>query len=150
MDAEVGAVINKLKDDGLLENTIIFYYGDHGGVLPFSKGYLTETGLQVPLVVHVPEKYKNLSIFNAGSQTDAFVSFVDFGATVLNIAGIEIPKTMDGKPFLGDNIKEQTITKRNETFATPIDLMKSTTWLEVTEKATSNTFVIFNLLILMA
>ncbi|MWW25295.1 sulfatase family protein [Algibacter lectus] len=116
MDAEVGAVINKLKDDGLLENTIIFYYGDHGGVLPFSKGYLTETGLQVPLVVHVPEKYKNLSIFNAGSQTDAFVSFVDFGATVLNIAGIEIPKTMDGKPFLGDNIKEQTITKRNETF----------------------------------
>lgn len=115
MDGQVGEVINQLKDDGLLESTIIFYYGDHGGVLPFSKGYLTETGLHVPLVVYVPEKYKYLTIFEPGTKTDAFVSFVDFGATVLSIAGVEIPMNMDGKPFIGENVSEKALKKRNYT-----------------------------------
>lgn len=116
MDTQVGDVLNKLKKENLLENTIVFYFGDHGGVLPYSKGYLTETGLQVPLVVYVPEKYKNLSVFNTGSKVDTFVSFVDFGVTVLNIAGVEIPRSMDGEPFLGKNISENAVKKRNETF----------------------------------
>ncbi|WP_366183771.1 sulfatase [Flavobacterium ovatum] len=116
MDTEVGEVIEKLKKDGLYDNTIIFYYGDHGGVLPQSKGYLNETGLHVPLVVHVPEKYKNLSPLASGTRTNAFVSFVDFGATVLNLAGVEIPKVMDGKPFLGKNITTKTLDKKDETF----------------------------------
>ena len=116
MDTKVGKILNMLKDDGLLEDTIIFYFGDHGGVLPYSKGYLTETGLQVPLVIYVPEKYKKLSPFNVGSKTKAFVSFVDFGATVLNLAGVAIPKTMNGKPFLGQTIKKSSVQKRNETF----------------------------------
>ena len=116
MDSQVGKVIQDLKDDGLFENTFIFYYGDHGGVLPFSKGYLTETGLHVPLVVYVPKKYQNLSVFKPGTSTDAFVSFVDFGATVLNIAGIDVPKAMDGIPFLGKNVSSKAIEKRDETF----------------------------------
>ncbi|MDV7185876.1 sulfatase [Lutibacter sp. TH_r2] len=103
MDTEVGDILEKLKEDGLYKDAFIFYYGDHGGVLPDSKGYLTETGLHVPLVVHVPEKYKHLVNQKIGSRTNQFVSFVDFGATVLNLAGIEIPKAMDGKPFLGKN-----------------------------------------------
>lgn len=116
MDAEVGAVIAQLKEDDLLDDTIIFYYGDHGGVLPFSKGYLTETGLHVPLVIYVPEKYQNLSVFKPGSRTDSFVSFVDFGATVLNIAGVKVPKAMDGVPFLGEDISLKAVEKRDETF----------------------------------
>lgn len=115
MDGQVGEVINDLKEDGLLENTIIFYYGDHGGVLPGSKGYLSETGLHVPLVVYVPEKYKDLTIFAPGTKTETFVSFVDFGATVLNIAGIEIPKSMDGKPFIGENVNAKSIKNRDYT-----------------------------------
>ncbi|MCW2119925.1 sulfatase [Flavobacterium sp. 7A] len=116
MDKEVGEVIEKLKKDGLYDNTIIFYYGDHGGILPASKGYLYETGLHVPLVVHVPEKYKNLSPLAQGTRTNSFVSFVDFGATVLNLAGIEVPKVMDGKPFLGKNTTTKTLDKKDETF----------------------------------
>ncbi|GAA4934283.1 sulfatase [Algibacter agarivorans] len=116
MDTEVGQVIKALEEEGLLKNTIIFYYADHGGVLPNSKGYLKETGLHVPLVVYLPEKYKNLSPFSIGSSTNAFVSFVDFGATVLNLAGIEIPKTIDGKPFLGKNIKAKKLVKQDEAF----------------------------------
>src|SRR5699024_3396915 len=37
MDAEVGAILKQLKEDGLADNTIVFYYSDHGGVLPRSK-----------------------------------------------------------------------------------------------------------------
>lgn len=115
MDTQVGNLVEALEKDGLLENTIIFYYGDHGGVLPNSKGYLKETGLHVPLVVYVPKKYKNLSPFSIGSSTDKFVSFIDFSATVLNLAGIEIPKSIDGKPFLGKNTSN-SISKNNTTF----------------------------------
>lgn len=115
MDKQVGEVVNQLKDDHLLENTIIFYYGDHGGVLPNSKGYLKETGLQVPLVVYIPEKFKYLSPFTAGTSTKTFVSFIDFSATVLNLAGIAIPETIDGSPFLGANVSKTTL-QNNETY----------------------------------
>lgn len=115
MDGQVGEVIDQLQDDNLLENTIVFYYGDHGGVLPNSKGYLKETGLHVPLVVYIPEKFKNLSPFTFGTATNTFVSFIDFSATVLNLAGITIPETIDGTPFLGKNISKNTL-QNNETY----------------------------------
>ncbi|WP_405267289.1 sulfatase [Cellulophaga sp. Ld12] len=115
MDAEVGEVIRELERDNLLESTIIFYYGDHGGVLPNSKGYLKETGLHVPLVVSVPKKHQNLSPFSSGTATNTFVSFIDFSATVLNLAGITIPETIDGTPFLGTNISKNTLLN-NETY----------------------------------
>ncbi|MDO6470395.1 sulfatase [Maribacter sp. 1_MG-2023] len=115
MDGQIGEVIDQLQDDNLLENTIVFYYGDHGGVLPNSKGYLKETGLHVPLVIYIPEKFKNLSPFTAGTSTNTFVSFIDFSATVLNLAGIAIPETIDGSPFLGANVSKTTL-KNNETY----------------------------------
>lgn len=117
MDKQVGKVIEELKADGLLESTFIFYYGDHGGVLPGSKGYLYETGLHVPLVVHVPEKFKHLADVKGGSKVEGFVSFVDFGPTVLNLAGIDVPQGMDGRPFLGKNITSEEINARDETYS---------------------------------
>lgn len=117
MDRQVGELIQKLKDDHLLEDTIIFYFGDHGGVLPFSKGYLKETGLHVPLVVYIPEKFAHLSPYKKGSKTNDFVSFVDFGATVLALAGSQIPKSMDGTPFLYDVATPKKNNKKtNATF----------------------------------
>jgi len=100
MDSQVGEFVNQLKEDGLLESTFIFYFGDHGGVLPGSKGYLYETGLHVPLVVYVPKKYRHLVDKDYGEKSTGFVSFVDFGATVLNLAGVDVPEGMDGVPFL--------------------------------------------------
>ncbi|WP_343329630.1 sulfatase [Polaribacter staleyi] len=117
MDGQLGKVVADLKKDGLYDDTFIFYYGDHGGVLPGSKGYINEMGLHVPLVVHIPSKYKDLVAVKAGSRNDAFVSFVDFGATVLNLAGIKTPKGMDGKPFLGKGVSEKDLDKRDETFS---------------------------------
>jgi arylsulfatase A-like enzyme len=117
MDTELGTVVSKLKEDGLLENTFIFYYGDHGGVLPGSKGYINELGVHVPLVVYIPSNYKDLVSVKAGTRNDAFVSFIDFGVTVLNLAGIDTPKGMDGNPFLGKSVSAKDLAKRNETFS---------------------------------
>lgn len=117
VDSEIGALLEELKSDGLLENTFIFYYGDHGGVLPGSKGYLYEVGVHIPLIVHIPENYKHMVDMHAGSSVKGFVSFVDFGATVLNIAGVKVPEGMDGKPFLGNNVSMKEVDKRDETYS---------------------------------
>ena len=116
VDAQMGEFLEKLKEDGLMENTIIFYYGDHGGVLPRSKGYAYESGLHVPMVVYVPEKWKHLMPMNPGTRTDAFVQFIDLAPTVLNLAGVTVPEQMDGKPFLGKNVSKIDLEKQNTTF----------------------------------
>jgi arylsulfatase A-like enzyme len=116
IDGIVGETVAKLKADGLLEDTFIFYFGDHGGVLPRSKGYLYESGLHVPLVVRIPENWKNLSVFEPGSKADGFVSFIDFAPTALHLAGVEIPDQMDGKPFLGKGLSAAELNGRDTTF----------------------------------
>ncbi|MCB9082024.1 MAG: sulfatase-like hydrolase/transferase [Lewinellaceae bacterium] len=117
MDQQIGAFIQQLEREGLLENTFIFYYGDHGGVLPRSKGYVYESGLHVPLVVYVPDKWKHLVPAPAGSRVDAFVRFIDFAPTILHLAGATIPKQMDGQAFLGPKVREASWKKRNTVFA---------------------------------
>lgn len=97
MDAKVGAVVAELEKDGLLDNTIILYYGDNGGIMPNSKGYLTEMGLSVPLVIRVPERYKSLMGVEVGSRDKRFVSFIDLGPTILEMAGVDVPDDMDGE-----------------------------------------------------
>ncbi len=116
VDSIVGSVIKKLEDDGLLESTFIFYFGDHGGVLPGSKGYAYETGLHVPLVVRIPENFRHLVHLSPGSESKGFVSFVDFGPTLLELAGLELPSGIDGIPFMGKEISSQELGERNLTF----------------------------------
>jgi arylsulfatase A-like enzyme len=85
-------------------------------VLPGSKGYLHETGLHVPLVVRVPDKWKHLVKLPLGSRVQGFVSFVDFGPTLLHLAGIKVPGHMDGKPILGPDVTLETLNQRDEAF----------------------------------
>ena len=115
-DAQMGEFLARLKDDSVADDTIVFYYGDHGGVLPRGKGYAYESGLNVPLVVYAPEKWRHLLPVNAGRSVDGFVSFIDFGPTVLNLAGVDVPKTMDGKPFLGEGVTARDLNRRDEAF----------------------------------
>ena len=116
MDAQIGAVVDQLAQDGLLEDTFVFYFGDHGGVLPGSKGYLYETGLHVPLVVRIPENYKHLVDLERNTRAGGFVSFVDFAPTILALAGIKVPPQMDGKPFMGPNVRLDEVNRRDEAF----------------------------------
>ncbi len=117
IDKIVGDTVAKLEADGVLEDTFIFYFGDHGGVLPRGKGYIQESGIHVPLVVRVPENFKDLAGEKLGGRNSGFVSFIDFGPTVLNLAGVEVPEQMDGKAFLGDGVDLAEVKTRDTTFA---------------------------------
>ena len=115
VDSDIARVVKQLEKDGLLEDTFIFYFGDHGGVLPGSKGYVYEVGLHVPLVVRIPENWKHLVDLKRGSRTDGFVEFIDFGATIMNLAGIKPPPGIDGKPFMGPGVTRKDLESRDET-----------------------------------
>ncbi|MBN1984653.1 MAG: sulfatase-like hydrolase/transferase [Prolixibacteraceae bacterium] len=102
MDTQIGKWLQELEEAGLAENTIVFYYGDHGGVLARSKRYVYESGTHVPFIVRIPEKYKYLfPAEKPGSKVHRLVSFVDLVPTLLSIAGIEIPDYLQGNAFLG-------------------------------------------------
>lgn len=100
MDEQVGQILDELEESGEAENTIIFYYGDHGGALPGAKRFMNQRGLRVPLIVYFPPKYEHLK--PEENRTDRLVSFVDFPATLLSLVGIQPPDFMDGEPFLGE------------------------------------------------
>ncbi len=116
VDKQIGGLVDKLKEDGLLEDTFIFYFGDHGGVLPRGKGYVYDSGLHVPLIVRIPEHFRQLVDFAPGSRAKGSVEFVDFGPTVMHLAGVEVPKLMNGRPFLGPDISAAELAKRSESF----------------------------------
>jgi N-sulfoglucosamine sulfohydrolase len=105
MDTNVGKIIDDLEKSGLADNTIVIYVSDHGGVLPRGKRYLEETGVKVPLIVRIPEKFQKLSPFKAGQRVAEPVSFVDFSPTLLSLAGIDTPTQMQGRAFLGEKRK---------------------------------------------
>ncbi len=108
MDAQVGDILKQLEEAGLAENTIVFYYGDHGGVLGRSKRYLFETGTHVPMIIRVPEKYKNLyPASKPGSKVERLVSFVDLAPTLLSLIGMDAPEYMQGSAILGDYQREE-------------------------------------------
>ena len=101
MDGEVGAVLRQLENDGLADDTIVFYFSDHGGSMPRGKSFTYDSGTRVPLLVRIPEKWKSWRSAAAGETDDRLVGFVDFGATVLSLAGLEAPDYMQGGAFLG-------------------------------------------------
>lgn len=116
IDEKIKGLVEELKADGVYDNTFIFYFGDHGGALPRSKGYIYDTGLHVPLVVRVPEKFKHLVDFEKGSRVDGFVSFIDFSATTMNLLGVDRPALMDGKAFLGKGVRAEEVNSRDTAF----------------------------------
>lgn len=103
MDREVGQILQQLQDDGLADSTIVFYYGDHGGGMPRGKRWLYQSGLRVPLIVHIPERFQSLlkEKVAAGSTSERLVSFVDFMPTVLSLAGQRAAPVLQGRAFLG-------------------------------------------------
>ncbi|MBN1789084.1 MAG: sulfatase [Bacteroidales bacterium] len=102
MDAQVGKLLKELEESGLAESTIVFYYGDNGGVIARSKRYVYESGTRIPLVIYIPEKFKDLyPAERPGQQVSRIVSFVDLAPTLLSIVGAPIPEYMQGHAFLG-------------------------------------------------
>ena len=96
MDAWTGDLIAQLKTDGLYENTIIFFWSDHGVGLPRAKRWLYDSGTRIPLIVRIP-----VAAGLKPGVSSQLVSSIDFGPTVLSLAGLEIPKHMQGRSFIG-------------------------------------------------
>lgn len=102
-DADAGERLKELAADGLADDTIVFYYGDHGSGMPRSKRWPSNSGLQVPLVVYFPPKWQHLAPkeYKVGGKSDRLVSFVDLAPTMLSIAGVKPQPWMQGYAFAG-------------------------------------------------
>lgn len=101
-DRQIGAVLEQLKQDGLLDSTVIFFYSDHGGPLPRQKRLIYDSGLKVPLIIRFPNGKR------AGEVDDQLISFVDFVPTTIKLAGMKAPTNMHGQDFIqnGGNYRE--------------------------------------------
>ncbi|MEL7162034.1 MAG: sulfatase-like hydrolase/transferase, partial [Bacteroidota bacterium] len=95
MDEQVGFLLDQLEEDGLLDNTIIFFYSDHGGPLPRQKRLLYDSGLRVPLIVAWPDDRR------AGAIDSSLFSFVDLAPTVFSLTDIPLPDYLQGQAILG-------------------------------------------------
>jgi len=104
MDAWAGGLIAQLKEDGLYENTIIMFWSDHGVGLPRAKRWLYESGTHVPLIVRMGEQVRVPGQGQPGLVSRWLISSIDFGPTVLNLAGVKVPDSMQGRAFLGHNL----------------------------------------------
>lgn len=95
MDQQAGNILQQLKEDGLEQNTIVFFFSDHGDGLPFVKREVLDRGLRVPFIIKNPFDNKRNVVDNQ------MISFVDLAPTMLSLANIPVPKYMQGQAFLG-------------------------------------------------
>jgi arylsulfatase A-like enzyme len=101
MDGQVGEILKQLEDDGLAENTVVFYWSDHGDGVPRAKRSLYDSGLRVPLMIRWPKTLASGSGAAPGSVRDELVSFIDLAPTVLALAGVPIPTHLQGRVLVG-------------------------------------------------
>jgi len=101
MDKEVERILAELDRDGLAEDTIVFFFSDHGAGIPRGKRWLHHNGIQVPFIIRCPKKYRHLVPGEPGTKSDRLVSFVDLAPTMLSLTDLPIPEYMQGKAFLG-------------------------------------------------
>jgi len=104
LDTKVGKVLARLEQEGLAEDTIVFFLGDHGRPMPRDKQFLYDGGIRIPLLIRIPEKYRPAG-YQPGGVSDALVSAIDITATTLRLAGVEPPAHMEGRPFLGPGVR---------------------------------------------
>jgi N-sulfoglucosamine sulfohydrolase len=107
MDREVGEILAELDEAGLADDTIVIFYSDNGGPLPREKRQVLDSGTHVPFMIRFPGGA------HAGEVDDDLVSFVDIPATILSLAGVEVPAWMQGRPFRG----EQRVPSREYVYA---------------------------------
>lgn len=104
LDYWVADHLQALEEAGLAENTIVFFWSDHGVGLPRAKRWLYDSGTRVPLIIRIPSKFRGAGQGSPDVVCDDLVSSIDFGPTVLNLAGVSIPTNMCGRPFLGNDL----------------------------------------------
>ena len=99
LDKKVGRILQRLEDEGLADNTIVFFWGDHGRAMVRGKQFLYDGGIRIPLIVRWPEQIQ------PGVVSNALVSAIDLAPTWMTIAGMDVPDYMQGQVFLGQNAR---------------------------------------------
>jgi len=95
LDTQVGVALQWLQKEGIADNTLVIYFGDHGRPHVRGKQWLYDEGIRIPVIVRWPGHIK------PGTVVDDFISAIDFAPTSLQAAGIETPGYMQGRNFLG-------------------------------------------------
>ena len=106
MDKLAAEILEQLEADGLAENTIVVYWSDHGAGLPRAKRWIYESGTRVPLIVRIPDALRSGDAADPGKVSDELVSLMDLPVAMMNLAGLDIPDHVHGRPFLGPNRSE--------------------------------------------
>jgi len=113
IDAQIGQVIQKLKDLGIYENTIIVLWGDHGWNLGehtlWTKMSCFNNAIQSALIIKSPD-------LKGGNQTKSLASFVDIYPTLSELAGLEKPNHLVGNS-LGPILKDPSSEVNSQVFA---------------------------------
>jgi arylsulfatase A-like enzyme len=128
LDARVGRIMDKIRELGIADNTLVIWTTDNGawqdvypdaGYTPFrgTKGTVREGGARVPAIAWWPGKIK------AGSRNYDILGSLDFMATFANLGGVKLPENdRDGKPIIFDSIDMTPVllgtgkSKRNNWF----------------------------------
>jgi len=103
-DEKVGAIIQKLEESGLLNNTIVFFFSDHGMRMIRHKQFLYEGGIRVPLIIADFTEAKNIE---PGTSYDGLVSGIDLAPSSLALAGIPIPDFIEGQNIFNEAHEER-------------------------------------------
>ncbi len=106
MDKKVGAIIQKIKVAGEWENTIVFFFADHGQGMPRFKTNVSRLATQVPFIIRLPEKFKNMYQSAKNKVSDELINFEDLAPTIIALSKGEPPTYMKGRIFLGPNAKK--------------------------------------------
>ncbi len=102
LDRKIGLVLKQLEADGLAENTMVLFIGDHGEPHVRAKQFVYDDGLRIPLIIRWPKALPAPKNFAAGTVSDQLLSALDLTATSLALAGVKKPANMQGRVFLGD------------------------------------------------
>jgi arylsulfatase A-like enzyme len=105
LDRRVGELLAELDAAELADDTIVFFFGDHGGTLARSKRFVYDTGTRVPLILRIPERFAALAPESRTGVSERLVSFVDFAPTLLALADMPAPPQMQGRAFLGERVQ---------------------------------------------
>lgn len=101
-DEKVGDIIGKLSKNGLLKNTIVFFFSDHGMRLTRHKQFLYEGGIHVPLII---ADFRKSNIVDVDSIGEDLISGIDIGPSSLALAGIKTPTFMEGINIFDASVK---------------------------------------------
>lgn len=120
MDFYVGGILNRLKKEGLDKNTVIIFTSDHGRCMVRDKQFLYDGGIRIPAIIRWPGNLK------PGTVDNDLHSSIDISATILKMAGVQIPAYIEGRPFIGAGVqKRDYIIAARDRMDETVDMMRA-------------------------